>query len=76
MNIKGFKNHINSLTSHFLFDFNGKNCGVDPLSKDEFDIWYGEKLHTVKTIEEVMTIPIFDGQSLTQIFNRIENIDY
>ena len=76
MNIKEFENYINSLTSHFLFDFNNKKCGVDPLSKDEFDVWYGEELHTVKSVEEVMTIPIFDGSSLTQIFNKIKNVDY
>lgn len=76
MNIKEFKDYISSLVSHVLFEFNGKNCGVDPLSKDKFDIWYGEEMHTVGSVDEVMSIPIFNGQSLTQIFNMIKNIDY
>ena len=76
MNINDFKKHINSLTSHILFDFNGKECGIDPLSKNKFDVWYGENLQTVQSVHDVMSIPIFDGQSLTQVFDKIDKIDY
>lgn len=76
MNIEDFKNIISSLISHIFFDFNGKACGIDPLSRTEFDVWYGDTLKTVKSVDEVMKVPIFDGKPLEKIFNSIENIDF
>ena len=76
MNMNEFKKHINSLTSHILFNFNDKDCGVDPLSRNNFEVWYGEELRTVQNVDEVMAVPIFNGQSLTQVFDKIKNIDY
>lgn len=76
MNINNLKSYITSLTSHVLFEYNGKKCGIDPLSRTEFDIWYGEKIQTVKSSDDVFSVPIFDGKSLKQIFGDIKNLDY
>lgn len=76
MSIHDVKKYISDLTSHVLFDFNGKQCGVDPLSQNEFDVWYGDKIETVQSVDAVFSTPMFDGKSLTEIFNDIENLDY
>lgn len=76
MNINDIKSYITSLTSHVLFEYNGKKCGIDPLSKTEFDVWCGEKIQTVKSAEDVFSTPIFDGKTLKQIFGDIKNFDY
>lgn len=75
MSIKDIRKRIESLCSHVTFDFGGKACGIDPLASDQFDMWCGEDTMTAKSIEEVMTVPFFDGRSLEEIADRIENID-
>ena len=46
------KEYLGNLTSHIMFEYDGKNCGVDPLSLDKFDMWYGDKSMTAHSIEE------------------------
>lgn len=66
------KQRINEICSHFTFDYNGKSCGVDPFSHSEFDMWCGDDNKTVNSIEEVMTVPLFDGKSLSEIADEIQ----
>lgn len=75
MNITDLKERIDSLCTHVLFEYNGKNCGVDPFSHEEYDMWYGDKEITVTSIEEVMETPLFDGKSLNEIFDNIINLE-
>lgn len=76
MKLNDLKDQIYSLTSHILFDFNGNPCGVDPINHKHYDMWYGDEAVTVNSIDDVMSIKFFDGKSLTQIFDDIENLDY
>lgn len=76
MKLNDLKTRIYSLVSHVLFDYSGKPCGVDPLNHSHYDMWYGDEAITVDSIDSVMTTPFFDGKSLTQIFDDIENLDY
>ena len=69
------KDRISSLCTHVLFDYNGKNCGVDPIRKDHFDMWYGDECIEAHSIDEVMTTPLFDGKSLNEIVNRIYDVE-
>lgn len=75
MSIKDIRKHIESLCSHLTFDFEGKACGVDPLAPDQFDMWCGEDTMTAKSIDEVITVPFFNGQPLENIIDKIENIE-
>lgn len=61
------KNRLKELCSHMTFEYNGKDCGVDPISHAEFVMWCGDKDTTVKSIDEVMAKPFFDGKSLSEI---------
>lgn len=70
------KTRINEIASHFTFEYKGKNAGVDPFSKDDFDMWFGDELINVKSIDEVMNDKFFDGKSLTEIADEIEIIDW
>ena len=68
------KDRIASICTHVLFEYNGKDCGVDPFAEDQFDMWYGDKWIEAHSIDEVMTTPLFDVKSLNEIANRIYNV--
>lgn len=69
------KYRINSLIQHVVFDYKGIPCGVDPLSHEKFDVWYGTKTETMTSIDDVMNKPFFDGKSLTEIIPEMENVE-
>lgn len=66
------KNRLLEFCTLIGFDYKGKRGGVDPFNPHEFDIFYGDEMLTVSSIEEVMTTPLFDGKSLNDIYNDIE----
>lgn len=70
------KEYLGNLTSHVTFEYNGFSCGVDPLSLDNFEMWYGDKSMTAKSIDDVMTVKFFDGDSLDDILNNITDLEY
>lgn len=76
MNLSQLKDYVQKLTSHVLFEYNGTNCGIDPLARDHFDMWYGEKYYKAESIDDVMNYPLFDGRSLTEIFEEITALEY
>ena len=76
MKLDDLKKHIESLIGVVEFEYNGTPCGIDPLSRSHYDMWYGEEYLMAKSIDEVMSAKIFDNKSLVQIFNRIRTIDY
>ena len=57
--------------SHLVFDYNGKACGVDPLSRDHFDMWYGDSDTVAHTLDEVLSVPLFGGKTLAEIAHKI-----
>ncbi|MFR4307333.1 MULTISPECIES: hypothetical protein [Acidaminococcus] len=75
MNKDVFKDRIYSLISAVTFDYKGKRCGVDPLSHQQYDVWYGDKCKTMTDINQVMNEPFFDNQSLADIVPYIKNVD-
>ena len=52
------------------------SCGIDPLSTDSFDMWYGDDFFNVKSVGEVMSYPLFDGKSLGDITDNIKIIEW
>jgi hypothetical protein len=62
---------LEELVSHFLFEYNGKNCGIDPISRNEYHLWYGDHSKIVYSIEEVAQSRIWDGNILSEIFEDI-----
>lgn len=69
------KDYLNTLTGQITFRYNNKDCGIDPIARDEFDIWYGDELVTVETVNDAMNIDIFGDKSLRDIFDDITDLE-
>lgn len=76
MTMKQFIKHLENLLGSVTFDYHGNSCGVDPINKNHYDIWYGDILVTVESIAELLKSDIFDGKTIVDIFSEIENVDY
>lgn len=59
MIIDDIKQCLKELRTHILFDYDGKQCGIDPISHSHFEMWCGDKDCTVNNIEGVMNEPFF-----------------
>ena len=75
MTAKDLRDRINSICTHVLFDYNGKECVVDPFNEKHFDMWYGDDFMEAHGIEEVMQTPFFDGKALEDIVDQLENVE-
>lgn len=75
MTVAQLKNDLKNLIHYATFEYKGKRCGVDPVSKKHFDMWYGENDYAAKSIDEVMSHPLFDGKTLPEIFDDIIDLE-
>lgn len=75
MKINELKDRIAEIVTQITFTYNGKNCGVDPMSSTEFDMWCGDEFVTVGSIEEVMNTKLFDDKSLADIVDDIYDLE-
>lgn len=75
MTAKELRGRIESLCTHILFDYNGKECGVDPFNTEHFDMWCGDAFMEAHSTDEVMQVPFFDGKALEDIADQIENVE-
>ena len=66
---------IESLLGFIGFEYNGKWCGVDPFSAQEIEMFCGDKEYTARSVEDAMTVRLFDGRSLDEIAEELTNID-
>lgn len=69
------KKRISELVTHVTFEYRGKQCGVDPLSATDIEMWYGDEEVTAKSIDEVMSVSFFDEKSLNDIADKLEMIN-
>ena len=57
------------------FEYNGKQCGVEPQTQDSeitYTMWYGEAWKDYDNIDDLLSDEFFDGESLQDIFPSIE----
>ena len=55
------------------FGYNGKNCGIDPYSSNDYYMWYGEDIdYRAKSIDDVLNSKLFDGKCLKDIAEEID----
>ena len=59
-----------------LFQYNGLECGIDPISISRFDMWCGCEFCIAECIDDVMDMRIFEGKSLNQISKKIKNLEF
>lgn len=72
MTASALKKQISKMYSHTLFEYKGKNCGIDPITKDETAMWFGGEHLTIHSADEAMQIKLFDGKSFDEIADEIE----
>ena len=75
MTAKELQDRIESLCTHVLFEYNGKECGVDPFNEKHFDMWCGDDYMKAHSIDEVMKTPFFNGKALEDIVDQLENVE-
>lgn len=75
MTVDAIKKHLSNLIGAVTFEYTGYSCGIDPLSLNQFDMWYGNKCMTAHSIEEVMTVRFFNGNSLEDILESVTEFD-
>ncbi|MCH5196433.1 MAG: hypothetical protein J1F28_06950 [Oscillospiraceae bacterium] len=66
------KSRIEELCTNVSFILDGKNCGIDPISRFHYDMWYGENAYVASSIDDVMNVKMFNGKSLTEVADKIE----
>lgn len=57
------------------FEYNGKQCGVEPQTQDSettYTMWYGEVLKDYDNIDDLLSDEFFDGESLQDIFPSVD----
>lgn len=70
------RDRLAGLENHFLFSYRGRDCGVDPIAKNKYNIWFGNKHSHVDTIDAVFEVPFWGGKKITDIFEDISIIEY
>ncbi len=76
MTMKQFIKHLENLIGSVTFDYHGYSCGVDPINKNHYDVWCGDEIEIAKSIDDVLTIDIFEGKPLIDIFDECVDFDY
>lgn len=76
MTAEDIREHLGNLIGAITFEYNGKNCGIDPLSLNKFEMWYGDDETVAESVDEVMSIDFFDGNCLEEIIEDVEDFEY
>lgn len=76
MTLDLFEHHISNLISCVQFDYNGYSCGVDPIGYTRYDVWYGNTVVTVTSVEDILCTTIFNGKTLLDIWDDLTEFDY
>ena len=72
MTAEQLRERISTLASHILFDFAGKECGIDPINANLIDLWCGGDGYTYSSVDDAMRAPVFDGKCLEEIAGQIQ----
>lgn len=76
MTIQELKDHLTNLVSHITFYYNGYACGIDPLSRNLYEVWCGDDAFSVTSVDEVLTEELFDGRALEDIWGDVTDLEY
>lgn len=76
MTIQELRDHLSNLVSHITFYYNGYACGIDPLSRNLYEVWCGDDAFSVGSVDKVLNEELFDGRSLTDIWGDVTDLDF
>lgn len=75
MTLEEFVRNLTEEYSTAEFEYNGKQCGVEPQTQDSettYTMWYDEVLKDYDNIDDLLSDEFFDGESLQDIFPSID----
>lgn len=76
MTIQELREHLTKLVSHITFYYNGYACGIDPLSRNLYEVWCGDDAFSVSSVDEVLNDELFNGRSLIDIWDDVTDLDF
>lgn len=76
MTIQELRDHLTNLVGHITFYYNGYACGIDPLSRDLYEVWCGDDAFSVGSVDEVLNDELFNGRSLIDIWDDVTDLEY
>ena len=68
MTIKELVDHLTHLV--------GYACGIDPLSRNLYEVWCGDDAFTLTSVDEVLNEELFDGRALKDIWDDVTEVDF
>lgn len=71
MTITSLRRRILDGTDDVCFAYNGKDCCVNPHNDHHIDVGYNGKVTRCQSIDDVFTVPMFDGKPLKDICDKI-----
>lgn len=74
--INTIKEHLSNLVGCVTFTYKDCSCGIDPLARDNFDVWFGDSKSKAQSIDEVMTTKYFGGKALEDILDDVADLEY
>jgi hypothetical protein len=76
MTITELRNRLTNLVSHITFYYNGYACGIDPLSRNLYEVWCGDDSFSVTSVDEVLSKELFNGRALKDIWGDVTDLEY
>lgn len=76
MTVAEIRNRFDEFCNIFTFQYRGKNCYFDPISRHDkwiYDVMCGDKSEQMSfdSLDAVLTTPLFWGKSLSEIAKDI-----
>lgn len=75
MKISDFIILLDECCNDVTFSFGGKSSGIMPEVenyKKNYHVWYGDKTKDYPSVETLMNDKFFDGQTLKEIFSKLD----
>ena len=76
MTIQELVDHLTNQISHITFYYNGYACGIDPLSRNLYEVWCGDNSFSVTSVDEVLSKDLFNGRALKDILGDVTDLEY
>ncbi|MCD7893242.1 MAG: hypothetical protein LUG60_06000 [Erysipelotrichaceae bacterium] len=65
-------NDIDSLFADIEFSYKGIDGSICPFSRDDISLSWGDNEKSFNSVSSLMKNPFFNGESLNDIYNKIE----
>ena len=66
------RDRIENIITAATFVYKGRNCGIDPISREEIYVWYGNDSQTAESPEEALNMKLFDGKTAIELCGIVE----